>query len=107
MTAQLITVQQRVAKLTPLAEEVDSLRLREAEARRHEEETERAFEALSTRVWQDEEEANRVRREQDELLQRDAEPYQWILDLLDKAEKEQELKLVAKEKLATLEQRVS
>ena len=58
-------------------------------------------------MWQDEEEANRVRREQDELLQRDAEPYQWILDLLDKAEKEQELKLVAKEKLATLEQRVS
>ena len=54
--------------MTPLVEEVDSLRLREAEARRHEEETERAFEALSVRAWQDDEEAARVRREQDELL---------------------------------------
>ena len=41
--------------MTPLAEEADCLRLREAEARRHEEETERAFEALSVRVRQDEE----------------------------------------------------
>ena len=68
MTIQLIATQQRVAELIPLAEEVDSLRLREAEARRHEEETERAFEALSVRARQDEEEASRVRREQDELL---------------------------------------
>ena len=57
-----------MAELTPLAEEVDSLRLRDAEARWHEEETERAFEALSVRVQQDEEEATRVRRERDELL---------------------------------------
>ena len=68
MTIQLIATQQRVAELIPLAEEVDSLRLREAEARRHEEETERAFEALSVRAWQDDEEAARVRRERDELL---------------------------------------
>ena len=54
-----------MAKLTPLAEEADSLRLREAKARWHEEETERAFEILSARVWQDEEETARVRREQD------------------------------------------
>ena len=57
-----------MAELTPLAEEVDSLRLREAEARRHEEETEKAFETLSARVRQDEEEAARVKREQDQLL---------------------------------------
>ena len=61
-----------MAELTPLAEEVDSLRLRDAEARWHEEETEKAIEALSMRAWQDEEEAARVRRERDELLQRDA-----------------------------------
>ena len=57
-----------MVELTPLAEEVDSLRLWEAEARRHEEETEKAFEALSVRAQQDEEEAIRVRREWDELL---------------------------------------
>ena len=57
-----------MAELTPLAEEVDSLRLRDAEARWHEEETERAFEALSVRERQDEEEAARVKKEWDELL---------------------------------------
>ena len=67
VAAQLVATQQRVAELTPLAEEADSLRLWEVEARRHEE-TERAFEALSARVRQDEEEAARVRRERDQLL---------------------------------------
>ena len=81
--------------------------MREAEAHRHVEETERAFEALPTRVRQDEEEVARVRREQDELLQRDAETHQWILDLLANAEKEQELKLAVEEKLAALERRAS
>ena len=57
-----------MAELTPLAEEAASIRLWEAEAHRHEEETERAFEALSARVRQYEEEAARVRREWDELL---------------------------------------
>ena len=57
-----------MVELTPLAEEADTLRLREAVARRHEKETEWAFEALSARVRQDEEEATRVRRERDELL---------------------------------------
>ena len=96
-----------MARITPLAEEADSLRLWEAEAHRHEEETERAFEALSARAWQDEEEVTRVRRERDELLERDAETHQWILDLLAEAEKERELKLVAEEKLAALERKVS
>jgi len=47
-----------VAKLTPLAEE----------ARRHADEAERAFEALSARSRRDDEEAAKVRKEQDELL---------------------------------------
>ena len=68
VAAQLAVAQQRVTELTPLAKEADSLRLREAEARRHEEETGKAFEALSARVQQDEEEAARVRRERDQLL---------------------------------------
>ena len=57
-----------MAELTPLAEEAASLRLREAKARRHEEETKKAFQDLSARARRDEEEAARVRREQDELL---------------------------------------
>ena len=62
---------------------------------------------MSVMARQDEEEATKVRREQDELLQRDAKTRQWILDLLAEAEKERELKLVAEEKLAALERRVS
>ena len=50
MSAQLAVAQQRVAELTPLAEEVASLRLWETEARRDVEEAEKAFEELSTRV---------------------------------------------------------
>ena len=68
MTAHLATARQRVAELSPLAEEVASLWLWEAEARRHEEETEKAFEARSARVRQDEEEATKFRRERDQLL---------------------------------------
>jgi len=61
--SQLVAAQRRVAELTPLAKEADNLRLWEAEARWHEDKTERAFEALSARARQDEEEAARVRRE--------------------------------------------
>jgi len=92
-----------VVELTPLVKEVASLWLWEDEARRHEEETEKAFKALSARVRQDEEEAARVRREQDQLLLRDAETRQQILDLPAKAKKERDLKLVAEEKLVALE----
>ena len=95
-----------MAELTPLAEEAASLWLWEAEDRRHEEETEKAFEALSVRVWQDGEEATRVRREWDQLLLRDAETRQRILNLLAKA-KERELKLAAEEKFTALAWRAS
>ena len=41
VTTQLAATQQRVSELTPLAEEAASLRLQEAEARWHEEVTEK------------------------------------------------------------------
>ena len=44
-----------------------------AEARRDADEAEKAFEALSARLWKDDEEAAKVRKERDELLQKDAE----------------------------------
>ena len=107
MTAQLVAIRQRVAELTPLAEETDSLRLPVAKVCRHADEAERVFEALSTRSQRDNEEAAKVKKERDELLQKDAETHRWILDLLAEVEKERELKLEAEEKLAALERRAS
>jgi len=49
VTAQLVAAQQRVAELTPLAEEADSLRLWVVEARRDVDKDKKAFEALSAR----------------------------------------------------------
>ena len=66
--AQLVAAQQRVAKLTPLVEEVDSLRSWVAEACRHADEAERAFEALSVRSRRDNKEATKVMKERDKLL---------------------------------------
>ena len=66
--AQLAATQQRVAELTPLAKEADSLRLRVAEDRWHADEAKRVFKALSVRSLKDDEEATKVRRERDELL---------------------------------------
>ena len=78
-----------------------------AEARRHADEAERVFEALLMRSQRDEEEATKVRKEWDELLQKDTETCQRILNLLAKAEQERELKLGAEEKLVALEKRAS
>ena len=44
-----------------------------------------------------------MRKEWDELLQRDAETRQRIIDLLAEAEKEQDLRLGAEERSAALE----
>ena len=93
VTTQLAATQQRVSELTPLAEEADGHRSRVAKAHRHAVEAEMAFEALSARSWRDDEEAAKVRKERDELVQKDAKTYQWILDLLAKVEKQRELKL--------------
>ena len=57
-----------MAKLTPLAEEVGSLWSQVAEAHRHADKAERVFEALSARSQRDDEEAAKVKKEQDELL---------------------------------------
>ena len=59
------------------------------------------------RSQKDEEEAARVRKERDELLPKDAETTQQILDLLGEIEKERDLKLGAEEKLVALEKRES
>ena len=54
---------------------------------------EKAFEALSVRSRKDDEEAARVRKEQDDLLQKDAKTRQRILDFPGEVEKERDLKL--------------
>ena len=68
MTAQFVAAQQRVAELTPLSEEVTNLQSWVAEPRRDADEAEKAFKALSTRSWKDDEEATRVKKEWDDLL---------------------------------------
>ena len=62
-----------MAELTPLTEEADNLRSRVAEACRDADEAEKAFEALSVRSWKDDVEATKVKKEWDELPQRDTE----------------------------------
>ena len=73
MTAQLVAAQQRVAELTPLTEEADSLRSWVAKAQRDADEDKKAFEALSVRSRRDDEEVTKVRKERDELLQKETE----------------------------------
>ena len=68
MIAHLIATQQRVVELTPLAEEAADLQSWVAEASRDANKAEKAFEALSTRSWKDDEDAAKVRKERDELL---------------------------------------
>ena len=57
-----------MAELTPLTEEADSLRSWVAKARQDADEAENAFEALSERLWKDNEVATKVKKERDELL---------------------------------------
>ena len=91
--------------MTPLVEEAANLWSRVDEARRDADEVEKAFEALSARSRKDDEEAARVRKEWDGLLQKDVETCQQILDLLGEVEKERDLRLGAEEKLVALEKR--
>ena len=60
------------------------------------------FQDLSARVQQDEEAAARVQKEQDKLLQKDAEASQWAIELLEELEREQDLKLEAEVRSASL-----
>ena len=91
--------------MTPLDTEVDNLRCQEAKARRDMEDIEKSFGELSKRAQRDQEEATRVRKEQDELLQQNVETRQRIIDLLAEAEKEQDPRLGAEERSTALEQR--
>ena len=91
--------------MTPLAMEAVNLRWWEAEAHRDAEDAEKSFDELSERARRNQEEATRVWKEWDELLQRDAETHQWIIDLLAEAEKERDLRQVAEERSVALEQR--
>ena len=76
-----------MVKLTTLAEEAASLRSFVAKAHRDADEAEKAFEALSVRSRKDDEKATRVRKERDELLQKDTETRHQILKLLGEVEK--------------------
>ena len=76
MIAQLIAALQRVVELTPLTKKAANLQSWVAEAHRDTGESEKAFEALSVRSQKDSKEATRVRKEWDELLQRDVETHQ-------------------------------
>ena len=57
-----------MVELTPLTEETANLRSWVAEAHRDADKAKKAFEALSVRSRKDDEEAARVRKEQDELF---------------------------------------
>jgi len=59
------------------------------------------------RLQRDEEVAARVRKEQDELLQKDAEASQRAVDLLAELEMEWDLKLRAEERSVALQGRVN
>ena len=58
-------------------------------------------------VRQDEEVATRVQKEQDELLHKDAEAHQRVVDLLAKVEREQDFKLEAEERSMALQQKAN
>ena len=65
----------RVVELTPLTEEAANLRSWVAEALWDADEAEKAFKALSARSRKDDKDAARVRKEWDELLQKDAKTH--------------------------------
>ena len=65
------------------------------------------FEDLSARVKLDEEAATRIQKEQDKLLQKDAEAYQRVVDLLAELETKQDLKLEAEDRSVALQQRAN
>ena len=79
---------------------------REAEARQDAEEIHGMFQDLSVRMQQDKEATARVRKEQDELLQKDATASQWAVEVLAKLEMEQDLRRKAKDRSTALQQRV-
>ena len=65
------------------------------------------FEDLSARVKQDEEAAARVRKEWDELLQKDVDANQRAVEFLAKLETERDLKLKAEDRSTALRPRAN
>ena len=63
------------------------------------------FEDLSARVKLDEEDAAKLRKERDELLQKDAATNEQAGELLAELETERDLKLKAEERSVALQQR--
>ena len=63
------------------------------------------FEDLSARVKLDEEATSRLRKEQDELLQKDVVASEQAIELLAELEMERDLKLKAEERSVVLQQR--
>ena len=72
----------------------------EAEARRDAEEIHGMFEDLSARVKLEEEAAARIRKERDELLQKDAAASEWAVEVL---EMEQDLRREAEDRSTALQ----
>ena len=79
----------------------------ETEACQDAEEIHGMFEDLSARVKLDEEAAARIQKEQDELLQKDAEVSQRAVEVLAELEMERDLRRKAGERSVTLQQRVN
>ena len=75
---------------------------REAQARQDAEEAHGMFEDLSARTKLDEEEITRLRKERDELLQKNATASEKAGELLAELQTERDLKLKAEERSATL-----
>ena len=65
------------------------------------------FEDLSARVKLDEEAVARIRKERDELLQKDAEASQRAIEVLAELETERDLRRKAKERSTALQQRAN
>lgn len=80
-----------------------SLQAREAKPHQHADEAEQIALGHLERLRQDGMEATAIKKEQDELLQRENEALQWALELLSWAKKERKLRLAAEEKLAATE----
>ena len=65
------------------------------------------FEDLSVRTKLDEEEVTRLRKERDELLQKNAAASEWTGELLVELQTERDLKLKAEERSATLQEKAN
>ena len=78
---------------------------REAQARQDMEEAHGMFEDLSARVKLDEEEATNIKKERDELFQKDAEASKRAAEVLNELETEPDLRWEAENRSSDLQRR--